>query len=57
MTSGVIVGYHFPYVTLVYKAHHTGDTQCPFWDRVLSSNVLNIATGGVLAWVNIGNGD
>lgn len=35
--------------------YYTVDTQCLFWERVLCSNVLNIATGGVLAWVNIGN--
>lgn len=57
MASGIIVGYHLLYIILVYIEYHTDHNECMFWERMLCSNVLNIATGGVLSWINIGNRD
>lgn len=49
------MGYHLLSIILVYIEYYTDRIHCIFWERMLCSNVLNVATGGVLAWINIGN--
>lgn len=43
------------YIILVYTEYYTGHIQCMFWKRIVCSNVVNIATAGAPAWINIGN--
>lgn len=55
MASGIVVDYHLLYIILVYTEYYTDHTQCIFWKRMVRSIVENIATGGVPAWISIGN--
>jgi len=57
MASGIIVGYHLLHIILVYTEYSTDHIHCMFWERMPCSDVLNLATGGVLAWVESGNED
>lgn len=55
MASGIVVDYHLLYIILVYTKNCTDHRQCMFWKRMVCSNVVNIATAGAPAWINIGN--